>query len=130
VPKRRRAKPKCGQPMPNAHGEPSGHVTCTLARGHALPHVCATDYVMHTWQPPAPGEPVAPKPTPAAPKPKPAAAKPPPKRKPPAKRRPRRRRRRSQGWPAPVREVVLPIFGLGLAGAAVHVLALTLPHLA
>lgn len=115
--------------MPNAHGEPSAVIFCGLPAGHDPPHVCATDYVRHTWEPPGPA--LAPPPSPKPP-PKAAVEKSPrpPKPKPARRARPRRRRRRNPAWPAPVREVVRPLFGIGLAGAAVHVLALTLPHLA
>jgi hypothetical protein len=117
--------------MPNAHGEPSGHIKCTLPAGHPPPHVCATDYVRHTWEPPGA---VTVKPKPATPaKPKAAAPPKPPKRKPAPKRRPRRRpltRRRRAARPTLAWEVIRPVFGLGFAGATVHVLSLTLPHLA
>jgi hypothetical protein len=128
-PRRRRA---CGQPMPNAHGEPSGHIMCTLQKGHEPPHVCATDYVRHTWEPPG-AVTVKPKPAAKAPaKPKAAAPPKPPKRKPaPARRsRQRRPRRRRAARPTLAWEVIRPLFALGVAGAAVHVLNLTLPHLA
>lgn len=119
-----RRRQVCGQPMPNAHGEPSGHVVCTLTVKHRPPHVCETDYVRHTWEPP--GATPAPLPKPKPPKPAAKPKRPPqPKRRPPRKRRRRTYRRRS-----PLAEGLLPLAVLIVMGGAVHALSRVLPYMA
>lgn len=111
------ARRKCGQPMPNAHGEPSGHIKCGRLAGHELPHECRTDYVRHTWEPPAAAAPAV-------------KAKPKPEAKPTKRRRTRRRPRRRRGYPKVATAALAPLGALGVGGASIHVLSLVLPHLA
>lgn len=130
---KRRRKP-CGQPMPNAHGEPSGHILCGLPAGHPPPHVCATDYVRHAWEPPGSAPAPVPAPTPpAAPAPKPKPAKPAAQtrkpRKPPARRRRGRRivgRRPPRRRDTPLRAFLEPIGLLVLAVVSLHIAGLLL----
>lgn len=82
---------------------------------------------------PATAEP-APAPKPAAPKPAPAKPKPtptqPPKSKRPAPKKRRRRARHNHRWNPILRAALEPLFALGIAGAAIVILALTLQHIA
>jgi hypothetical protein len=80
---------------------------------------------------PAPAPTPKPKAAPAKPKPKPTPTQPPKSKRPtPRKRRRRARYNHNPRWNSILRAALEPLFALGISGAAIAILALTLHHIA